>query len=311
MNVEEIYRIARARLRIEGWDEDEARVTARVLCDEAVGAPYSHLLRPDVSIANPALQMWHTRLNKVARGAPLAYVLGRREFFRLEFHCDERALIPRPETELLVETALEKLKDHPAPRVADLGTGSGAIAVSLAVNLPSAQVWATDISSDALQLAQTNALRYGVGDRINLVAGQRDQWAAPLEAWLAEVRSVFPDSASLGSAANQREAFLFDAILSNPPYIAREEIEDLQTQIRDFEPRTALDGGDDGLDCYRQLAVQCGPLLKNDGFLAVELGAGQFNEVRQIFIDEGWSVEAPRFDLQNIARVLVAQTENP
>ena len=282
MTVSQIYAAALARLRETGWDAHEARGTARILADEAAGARFAHLSQPERIIDGETLALWHKNIEKVARGVPLPYVLGRREFFGLEFLCDNRALIPRPETEMLVETALEKLQNIAAPRIADLGTGSGCIAVALAHALPQAQVCATDLSPNALDLARANAEKHAVAGRITFSIGIAGDWAAPL--------------------SGQR----FNAILSNPPYIARADIENLQTQVRDFEPRGALDGGDDGLDCYRQLAAQCGEILAPGGVFLAELGAGQFNDVRSIFEKSDWHIEAPLFDFQGIARVLQA-----
>jgi release factor glutamine methyltransferase len=198
----------------------------------------------------------------------------------------EGALIPRPETELLVETAVKRLWHLPSAVVADLGTGSGCIAVSVAHELPHSFVIATDASENALEIARANASAHGVLERVELVSGMEEQWAEPLLA-----RSLTGK---------------FDAILSNPPYIAVGEIETLQPQIKDFEPRSALDGGEDGLDCYRQIASQCAELLTPNGFLAVELGAGQFDDARHLFEYSKWRVEEPIRDLAGIERVLVA-----
>ena len=145
MTVSKIYAAAQARLCAAGWDNEDARGAARILADEAAGARFSHLSQPEKAIEGDALARWQANLEKVERGVPLPYVLGRREFCGLEFICDERGLIPRPETEMLVEAAIADLKNHPAPRVADLGTGSGCIAVSVAHALPQARVWATDL----------------------------------------------------------------------------------------------------------------------------------------------------------------------
>ena len=283
MTVAEIYAAALRRLRAAGWDDDEARGVARMLADQAAGARFSHLSQPEKALDKAALARWREDLEKVAGGVPLPYVLDRREFFGLELLCDERALIPRPETEILVEAAIEKLKDHAAPRVADLGTGSGAIAVSVAHALPRATIWATDSSAVALGLGRANAEKFNVAGRIHFVQGTPGEWAAPLR--------------------GER----FDAVLSNPPYIPSAEIETLQTQVKDFEPRRALDGGADGLDAYRQLAAQCGEILAPGGFLLAELGAGQFDAARAIFEAHGWRTGAPLFDLQGIARVLEAR----
>ncbi len=282
MTVSEIHAEALARLRELGWHTDEARGTARILTDEAAQTRFAHLSQPEKMIDGETLALWRKNIEKVAHGVPLPYVLGRREFFGLEFICDERALIPRPETEMLVEAATELLTDHAAPRIADLGTGSGCIAVSITHALPHARIYATDLSPAALDLARANARKHNVTDWITFVPGITGDWAAPLRGQL------------------------FDAILTNPPYISRADIENLQTQVRDFEPRGALDGGDDGLDCYRQLAAQCGEILAPGGVFLAELGAGQFDDVRTIFEKSDWNVEAPLFDFQGIALVLQA-----
>ena len=284
MTVSEAYRLAVQRL---GQQDDEARVKARLLVDRAAGVRYAHLTHPE-KVLEPSAAAWlRSSVEKVAAGYPVAYALGTCEFFGLPFHCDERALIPRFETELLVEAALKRLSPLPAAVVADLGTGTGCIAISIAHALDSTTVYASDASPEALELARENADRLGVTDRIQLVPGTIGQWAAPLQF-------------ALGQSGH------LDAILSNPPYIAIEEIAILQPEIRDWEPRLALEAGSDGLVCYREIAAQCGRLLKPGGFLMVELGAGQFDAVGTIFGDLGWMVEEPLLDLAGIERVLAA-----
>ncbi len=285
MTIGEIYREALTLLRAAHSDENEARTIARILADESAGTRFAHLSQPETLLDEATATRWRDQLNRVAWGEPLPYVLGHQEFFGLDFFCDARALIPRPETELLVEFAVQRLEDYPEPHIADLGTGTGCIAVSIAHFLPRAAVWATDISEGALELAKTNAQKHGVENRVQFRQGQSENWDAPL-----------------GNLT-------FDAILSNPPYIARDEIKTLQTSVRQYEPHTALDGGDDGLDCYRQLAAQCRALLNPGGFFAAEIGAGQFEEIKTIFQNAGWTVDSPLHDLQDIARVLVAQYE--
>ena len=267
--------------------DDEARAAVRIALDFLVGERYAHLTSPDRVLLCGEITRWNELLDELARGRPLAHLLGEREFLGLKFCSDARALIPRPETELLVEAAAQRLQNQSAPCIADLGTGSGAIAIGVAHLLPNAQIWATDVSLDALSLARENAKTLDVENRIRFMLGQSDDWAAPLL-----------DIELKGS---------FDAILTNPPYIARHEVEELPPQIRDFEPRAALDGGEDGLQCYRAIATQCAPLLAAYGFLITELGDGQFEEVRDIFIKVGWKVEAPMHDLGGVARVLVAK----
>ncbi len=268
-----------------GLDSVAARVRARLLVDHLVGVRYAHLMQPARQLGPDDEARLRLALRDVARGYPLPYLVQECEFFGLSFHCDERALIPRPETETLVEAALERLKNRSHPFVADLGTGTGCIAVSIAHTLPDATVYATDVQRDTLDLARENAIRHDVAGRIHFIPGDVDDWAAPL------LRAT---------------SIKFDAVFSNPPYIPREEIARLQPEIRDWEPRPALDGGPDGLDCYRRIATQSGALLKPDGFLMVELGAGQDEAVRAIFTAAGWSVEPPLFDLAGVARVLTA-----
>lgn len=285
MTVRQAYQSGVEELQARGFSDSEARLAVRLMLDKCTATPHAHLMIPDHQLfegAHP--EPFFDDLERVASGEPLAYVLGHHEFFSLDFRCDKRALVPRPETELLVELAVERLKNAPRVLAADLGTGSGAIAVSVAHALPQSVVFATDVSPDALQLAHYNATKNGVANRIEFVQGEYSQWAFPLRYFAGK----------------------FDVVLSNPPYIARAEIETLQTQVRDFEPRGALDGGADGLNCYREIAAQCGELLEPNGFLAVELGAGQYENAHAIFQGNGWRVAEPIFDFAGHARVLAA-----
>mgnify|MGYP001558663648 CR=1 FL=1 len=217
-----------------------------------------------------------------AQGVPLQYILGETEFFGFRFKVDKRVLIPRPETEILVEAvirrtsatkrwrtpdrALWRAKDEGCrttdcesritnyePRILDIGAGSGCIAVALAKSLPDARVTAVDISCQALELARENALLNGVSDRINFI--QSD---------------LFPPTAEA-----------FDIIVSNPPYVCSQEIEKLSLEVRN-EPRLALDGGNDGLSFYRGIIPRAGRLLKNGGFLALEMGFLQRQGIEEI-----------------------------
>ena len=268
-----------------GSDPGEAHSAARLLLDFAVGTRYAHLVAPERSLEPDTLAWLGTALDSAAAGTPLPYILGTIEFFGRPFRSDRRALIPRPETELLIQAVLDRLQARQRPgllKLADLGTGSGCIAVTLALELAGSQIYATDIEAGARELATANALTYGA--QVTVLEGAAASWTAPVA----------------GHAP-------FDAIVSNPPYIAREALASLAIGVRDFEPRAALDGGEDGLDPYRSLARESGPFLAQDGFLAAELGAGQFEDAARIFLNEGWRVEAPILDLQGHARVLVAR----
>ncbi|MGA9779046.1 MAG: peptide chain release factor N(5)-glutamine methyltransferase [Limisphaerales bacterium] len=232
---------------------------------------------------------------------PLQHITGSTSFCGLEIAVSRHALIPRPETELLVEAGWKFLNSLSEGRVTrapesnmgigdsqssllralDLGTGTGCIAITLAVKCPEAKVTAADISADALTLAGENAARNGVGERIEFRKG--DGFAAlPVDA-------------------------RFDLIISNPPYIPSAEIATLQPEVRDFDPRAALDGGADGLDFYRMFSIQAKPCLKPDGKIMLEVGDGQATAIQKIFEAEKWIVEAVKEDYSHRARILIAR----
>ncbi|MBV9467626.1 MAG: peptide chain release factor N(5)-glutamine methyltransferase [Abitibacteriaceae bacterium] len=290
MNVQRAYEDSIHYLQTQASvTAEEARVKARLIVDYITGTRYAHLTHPALELEAPQQEKLEQALLEVAQGRPLPYLIGQCEFFGLTFSCDERALIPRPETETLVEAAIERLSQCLKPIVAELGTGTGCIAISIAHALPEPTVYATDVRADTLDLARANAQLNAVTDRIHFIQGKAGQWAEPL--------------------INTEHGGTFDALLSNPPYIATEEITALQTEIKDWEPREALDGGEDGLDCYRQIAAQCGGLLAPEGFLMVELGAGQYPAVQEIFTAAGWLVAEPLRDLAGIERVLLAREQ--
>jgi len=195
-------------------------------------------------------------LHRRARREPLQYLTGTREFWSLEFKVDRRVLIPRPETEVVVETTLRLLRQsaicnpQSTIRALDVGTGSGCIAIALAKELPQAEIWATDISSDALIIANENAQRHGVAEQIRFLQGDL-----------------------LTPVAGKENSF--DLIVSNPPYIAQEDLDILQLEVRGWEPLVALDGGPDGLAFYRRLLSKGPAYLRPNGWLVMEIGHGQ------------------------------------
>lgn len=215
-----------------------------------------------------------------AKGMPIQYITGVQEFFGLPFHVTPDVLIPRPETEHLVEAAIIRLKDHPTPCIADVGTGSGAIAVALAHALPQAQIVALDISAAALKIAEQNAMQNGVAEHIR-----------------------FLQSDLLAAVAGES----FDAIVSNPPYIAESERKTLPKEVRDYEPAQALFAGPTGLEFYRRLIPAAQQQLVSGGWLLMEIGHGQRDAVAALL--QGW--EAVEFipDLQGIPRVSVASRQ--
>jgi release factor glutamine methyltransferase len=215
------------------------------------------------------------------RREPVAYITGNREFYRRSFEVSKAVLIPRPDTETLIERALELLPQDAEPVILDLCTGSGAIAVTLAAERPNSRVTATDLSEAALEQARRNAERHGVGDRIEFALG--DLYAA------------------LASEAR------FDLIAANPPYIADGDLAQLQPEIRDHEPQLALASGPDGLSHLRRLAAGALAHLKPGGSVLFEVGAGQAGEVEGMLLQAGLRDARSRNDLGGIARIVEAR----
>jgi len=215
------------------------------------------------------------------RREPIAYITGNREFYRRSFEVSKAVLIPRPDTETLIERALELLPQDSRARVLDLCTGSGAIAITLAAERPETQVVATDLSEAALELAQRNAERHGVRDRIEFVHG--DLYAA------------------LASDAR------FDLIAANPPYIPDAELPQLQPEIRDHEPRLALASGPDGLSHLQRLAAGARAHLNPGSSVLFEVGAGQSADVERMLIDAGLQEARSHKDLGGIPRIVEAR----
>jgi release factor glutamine methyltransferase len=214
----------------------------------------------------------------------LQYITGETEFCGLKFAVDRRVLIPRPETELLVETVLRQITNHQSLiTIIDVGTGSGCIAVALAMKLPGAEVTAIDASEDALAVAESNAKRHGVEKKIRFLK--------------SDLLDGLPSSLRA------------DVIVSNPPYIASGDWAELPKEVRDFEPVQALVAGEDGLEIFRRLAMTAGRVLTPDGFVALELGAGQRPAVEELFGKENFAVSDVVKDLQGHERVIVARAK--
>ena len=210
---------------------------------------------------------------------PLQHIVGSTSFCGFEIAVSRHALVPRPETELLAEEGWKFLGENKTAAL-DFGTGTGCIAIAVAAKCPSAKIIGTDISTDTLALAEQNAIANKVAERIEFLQG--DGFAA--------------------IAADSK----FDLIISNPPYIPKAEIETLQPEVRDFDPRAALDGGADGLDFYRRISAEAKSFLKPDGKIILEFGDGQADAIKKIFEGEKWIVEAVKEDYSQRARILIA-----
>jgi len=226
-------------------------------------------------------------LKRRKEGEPLQYLLGFAEFMGLKIFVNPSVLIPRPETELLVETALEeiKLRQSQAPHILDIGTGSGNIAIVLAKHIPGAKITATDISKEALVTAGKNAEFHGVEKRI-----------------------LFVESDILRALRNNpRHGKLFDIIISNPPYIPTGNLETLPADVK-REPRLALDGGKEGLNFYRRIIKEAPAFLAPGGLLVLEIGDGQKSAVETLLEKQGkFSLKDCRKDYRNIERILIGE----
>lgn len=239
-------------------------------------------IQHDRPLTTAEVDAYRRAVARRAHREPVAYITGKREFFSIELLVDRRCLIPRPETEILVETALEEIRqrfpEKPEIKVADIGTGSGAIAISVAKHEPRARVTAVDIDRDALDVAAANVQRTGVADRVTL---------------------------KLGELLTPLGGEFFDAILSNPPYISEEEWRHLAPDVRDYEPRRALVGGEDGLAVIRQLIQEAKRSLAPGGFLAIEIGASQGDRVVALAQASGYAKTRLVQDLAGLDRVVI------
>jgi release factor glutamine methyltransferase len=272
---------------------DSPRLQAELLLAHLLKVPrlqlYLNFARPLTPAQVEALRQL---VRRRGQREPLQQITGSTSFCGLEIAVNRQVLVPRPETELLAERGWQFLRQlggqaaaPPAapPAALDFGTGSGCLAIALAVNCPAAQVYGLEVSAGALALARHNAARHGVAGRLRFLQG--------------EGLAALPGG------------LRFHLLVSNPPYIPSGELDGLPPEVRDYEPRQALDGGADGLAYYRQLAAEAPPFLQPGGRLMVELGDGQAQRLRAIFASQKWIVEAVEDDYTQRARILVARRE--
>jgi release factor glutamine methyltransferase len=253
---------------------DSPRLDAEVLLAEATGLDRAQLAAdPDAAVDAGAARRFGAMVRRRVRREPVAYILGRRGFRHLELAVDSRALIPRPETELLVEIALELAPES----VLDVGTGSGAVALAVAHELPETEVTATDTSEDALALARENAERLGLADRV------------------AFERGTVPPGRR------------FDLIVANLPYVREDELATLQPEISRYEPRQAVVAGQDGLETIAAVAAASSAALTETGSVALEVGAGQAGGAAELLLDLGFGQVEGRQDLAGIPRVVLGR----
>lgn len=320
--------MSRAGLRLKKAGAQAPALDAAVLLGFITGLDHTGLYRERQRILTPEEEgRLDNFLTRRADGEPVAYLTGRKEFMGLEFTVNPSVLIPRPETELLVERAISLLKDYsrnvtqhsersedftdchsergeeslppffrnneksniifPGCLIVDVGTGSGAIAVSLAVNLPQALIYATDISPEALQVARENTAKHSMEDRI-----------------------IFRQGDLLSPLTEMGLAGQVDFIAANLPYVATEEMEILPRDVRDYEPPVALYSGANGLALYRRLIPEAASLLKPGGYLLLEIGYGQRAGITAMLPQPDWAVSIEQ-DLAGLDRLAVANRTSP
>ena len=269
--------VQRAKDMLEAAGHEAADFAARSIMAHVTRSAPSTVLLIDAADLNPEeASQFADLVQQVANGTPLFRAIGVREFHGLDFALSPDTLEPRDDTETLIEAVMAQSLPA-ASRFADLGTGSGIVAISLLHEMPDARAVATDIVEDALRMANENATRNGVGERFTTVQGS---WCAPLEG-------------------------LFDFIASNPPYIANSVVDVLDASVVEHDPRRALDGGADGLDAYRAILPQASIHLVAGGFLALEIGYDQAESVTTLAEGAGWQRVALHRDLQGHDRALV------
>lgn len=271
--------LSKGMIMLKGNNIDSPKLKARLLLQYILKKPRQYLIVYDNEQVGKKEQWeYFVNIEKLTKGVPLQHITHQQEFMKMDFYVDENVLIPRPDTEILVEEVIKIAKKMQKPKILDLCTGSGAIAISIAKNVPEAEVHAIDISSNALEIAKKNAKELG-----------------------AKVKFI------KSNLFNKMENTKFDIIVSNPPYIKKADINNLSQEVRK-EPELALDGGYDGLDFYRKITEQAIEYLKFGSYLCYEIGYDQKEDVIEIIKNQGnYSNTYSKKDLGGNDRVIVTQ----
>lgn len=275
--------LASASIRLDAAGVAEPRRESASLLALALNEPNTFLIaHPEYELTADEATRFENYVSRREKREPFQYIAGRQEFYGLDFEVTPAVLIPRPETEILVEEAIKELTKLAELgklselRFLEIGVGSGCIAVSILANVPTATAFATDISPAAIEVARRNAERHNVADRLTLVEGD------------------------LFAGVEGR----FDMIVSNPPYVPDGDIADMQTEVRDFEPHNALFSGADGLDIVRRIIGDAPKHLNSGGFLFIEIGIGQTEQLKGHFVPSVWGAPQVLTDLQQIERTV-------
>ena len=278
MKIDSVLKSAVERLTAAGV-LDPRREAASLLAYAVKREPSFLIAHPEYELSAAESAAFESVLARRETREPFQYITGKQEFWGMDFNVAPGVLIPRPETEILVEAAIEVLRPLQRPSFVEAGVGSGCISISILHSIPTSSATATDLSDTALALAAANAQKLGVADRLEL---QRSD---------------------LFSGVTGK----FDLLVSNPPYIPDGDVRELQAEVRDFEPHSALAGGPDGLDIVRRIVADARHILRSCGVLMLEIGAGQSAAVEQMFDLDIWEMPGIKYDLQAIARVITAR----
>ncbi len=261
---------------------DTAELDARIFAESAFGMDRLTLVNRERDTPTPAqLKALEALAARRLKGEPVSRIIGEKEFWGLSFKLNDATLVPRPETEMLVQRGLEVVGPLDHPKILDLGTGTGCIPIAMLTEFSDLSAVAVDLSRDALDMARVNAARHGVADRFETRQGS---WFDPVE-------------------PSER----FDLIVSNPPYIESATIETLSIEVREHDPRLALDGGPDGVRPYRAIAREAASFLKPEGVVLLEIGTGQGAAVTDIFAEAGFGAIQVEHDLNEHERMIVAR----
>ncbi len=260
---------------------ENPRLETRLIFADVLHCSPSEIFQ-DISLTSPEIEKINDMLAQRLKHKPLDKILGHREFYKYDFIVNEDVLSPRPDTEILVEAALEILHNISNAKILDLGCGSGCIIETLLKEIPSASGCAVDISANALKIAQKNADNLAVNEHLNFINAN----------WFTD-----DFTAQIGKK--------FDMIVSNPPYIPSADIAVLDTEVKDYDPLLALDGGQSGFESYKRIAQIAPKLLNNGGYILLEAGCGQAKQIANIFITQGFDLLKIVNDLSDIERCVV------
>lgn len=268
---------------IENINSDTPQLDAEVLLGHVLNKDRIYLIiNRNQEVEEEKLEKYKEFIERRKKGEPVAYITNSREFYSYEFYVEKGVLIPRPDTEILVEEVIKRTKHLESPVIVDVGCGSGAISITLAKEIKNSKVYALDIMDTPIKVTSINAKKLGVDDRVEIIK--------------SDVFSNLPDSLKNN----------VDVIVSNPPYIRNEVIPTLMVDVKDYEPFEALSGGEDGLIFYKKIAKEALEYLKKDGLLAFEIGYDQREDLFKILKDNYKDIECIK-DLAGLDRVIVAR----